>query len=367
MKVLLSLIAVFCLSFSVNSMADAPERVSVMSFNAENLFDELHDAGTTDWTYLPLAVKQASKEGMAWCRSLANSNYRQQCLNFDWTQEKILKKIAQVARVIRSAQQGGPDIIVFQEVENLRVLTMLRDHGLAELGYKEVILFEGEDTRGIDVGIISRFPLSKPAVYHQLKLNDQRPDPSQTAKASRGILEATFNVNGRLLTVLGNHWPSQNNPDWQRVVAAKTMLGIAAKAQGAVVMAGDFNVIESDSPHAINQEVLSPKSILTCFDAEKVFFGEQSTEFGTMFGRSSDTVPHRGTHYHSGKWTSLDRFFIPRAHVQSHLIAPVWDSYHVVKFPFQIQVKGSGPRPFEPTTGEGVSDHLPIMMSFDLL
>ena len=34
--------------------------ISIASYNAENLFDEKHDSGKNDWTYLPLKEKRKS-------------------------------------------------------------------------------------------------------------------------------------------------------------------------------------------------------------------------------------------------------------------------------------------------------------------
>ena len=41
--------------------------ISVASYNAENLFDEKHDSGKNDWTYLPLKEKRRSSEVKKYC------------------------------------------------------------------------------------------------------------------------------------------------------------------------------------------------------------------------------------------------------------------------------------------------------------
>src|SRR5690606_13257374 len=129
----------------------------------------------------------------------------------DWSQEVVSAKMRNLGRVVKAAMKGaGADILVFQEVENKSILTEFVNKELKGMGYKYISLIEGDDSRGIDVGMVSRYPIVKEQLHkisfgHNQKLN------------TRGILEATFKVEGKLITVFGNHWPSQGNPDSHRV------------------------------------------------------------------------------------------------------------------------------------------------------
>jgi len=67
--------------------ATAPAKVpsvSIMTFNVENLFDNVDDPGKNDLTYLPLAAKQ-SDEHKAVCGEIEVDHWRDQCLNWDWS------------------------------------------------------------------------------------------------------------------------------------------------------------------------------------------------------------------------------------------------------------------------------------------
>ena len=133
---------------------------SVMTYNLENLFDITHDKGKEDYTYLPLALKDSSREVQNYCNNLSNEYYKKSCLELDWSETILNAKIQNLIKVITSAQYGfGADILVFQEVENSNVLNLLIRNGLGKLGYKYISLIEGPDKRGIDVGMISRFPI----------------------------------------------------------------------------------------------------------------------------------------------------------------------------------------------------------------
>ena len=60
------------------------------------------------------------------------------------------------------------DVLGVQEVENREVLTLLNDHLRRPFAYVE--LFEGNDFRGIDTGILSRVPIVKAVSHRQFDL-----------------------------------------------------------------------------------------------------------------------------------------------------------------------------------------------------
>src|SRR5581483_10917371 len=51
------------------------------------------------------------------------------------------------------------DVLAVQEVEDVTTLTAFASTDLGGLGYKHIVLVEGNDERLIDVGILSRFPI----------------------------------------------------------------------------------------------------------------------------------------------------------------------------------------------------------------
>ncbi|MBP3935471.1 MAG: hypothetical protein J6D44_16620, partial [Pseudomonas sp.] len=60
-------------------------RVSLMTWNVENLFDTEHDAGKDDFAYLPLSVKRAHPEYLASCTKIEVPAWRKECEENDWT------------------------------------------------------------------------------------------------------------------------------------------------------------------------------------------------------------------------------------------------------------------------------------------
>ena len=142
--------------------------VSIMTFNVENLFDNVDDPGKNDLTYFPLSEKQ-SDEHKAVCDEIEVDHWRDQCLNWDWSDDIIEHKLEVVASVILQVNDGrGADIVALQEVENLGILERLRNEHLADAGYDPAILIEGDDLRGVDVAFLTRLPLAEPPTLHRI-------------------------------------------------------------------------------------------------------------------------------------------------------------------------------------------------------
>ncbi len=351
--------------------------ISVASYNAENLFDEKHDDGKNDWTYLPLKEKRKSKEVQKYCERLRNYYYRFNCLNLDWSVKNLHKKLHQLARVIKVMDKGdSPDIIVFQEVENYRVLKMLRDVALKGEGYKEVVLIEGPDSRGIDVGILSKFPLSGKAKIHQVDLTSHFPRRTKVPQ-TRPILDATFKVYGSKLRVLGNHWPSQSHDDETRDIAAKTLLDAVKSSKVPTIALGDYNTHPSDNPHGINQWLHDDSARAFFYDSER----EANNQPYPLVKANS-----RGTHHYRGKWTSLDKIFVLQDSFKnacggyfSTCLRPLWDSFQIIRKSFMLEdvtfrdpetgeevTYKDVPQRFDAETGEGYSDHLPVVLNIEV-
>jgi endonuclease/exonuclease/phosphatase family metal-dependent hydrolase len=320
------------------SLSAKAKTLKVMEYNVENFFDTKFDEGTSDYTYLPLAVKRTLPGHAQACKGMGNDRFVQECLKLDWTDAKFAKKAMNVAKAIKAYDDTGkgPDIIIVEEVENLNVLNSIVAKGLANLGYVTKVLIEGDDTRGIDVGVISKFPVISakryPIVHNGVKLD------------TRGILEVFLNVSGKKVVVYANHWPSQSNPAAQRVTSAKVLADLAEKASAdLVIAAGDFNTIDSDSPN--------PFAVLKNFeDAE----GE---------ARRLGVPMHGGTHYYLGEWKSLDHIFI---HKKSSIKVDL-NTFQIMNRDFLLKKAGREMVPYRANaqTGEGFSDHLPMGVEFN--
>jgi endonuclease/exonuclease/phosphatase family metal-dependent hydrolase len=71
------------------------------------------------------------------------------------------KPRAEMERLAESIRALNADVIAVEEVENRFYLERFVNVFLPEMGYRDVVLFEGNDGRGIDVGLISRVPVGE--------------------------------------------------------------------------------------------------------------------------------------------------------------------------------------------------------------
>ena len=381
-----SLLMTGCLVTSSIAMS---KEISVMSYNLENLFDTKHDKDANgkdkhDYTYLPLAVKTEgplAAEVQAHCKAMSSRFYRASCFNLDWTEEKLNQKIKNLAKLVRSYNDGkGPDVLVVQEVENINVLKQFVDQGLAHMGYRSVVLLEGDDRRGIDVGVVSRFKVVGTPVLHKVP-TDWKKDENQAQvqvqnkkprRPTRPILEVQLKIGGKTVVFYANHWPSQANPDEYRKKAAETLIEAAKNHDDKVIMAmGDFNTLEDDRPNSISDVATNPSNGLGLFfqDAVKEAIAAQTAQ--QLFG---------GTHWYRGHFSYLDRIFYYIPASDSSTQAKV-ETIHTATPDFSLKTidwfHKNGRRDFTPelqkkpyrwdsVVGIGGSDHIPLSMQVNI-
>jgi endonuclease/exonuclease/phosphatase (EEP) superfamily protein YafD len=188
--------------------ADPPALVRVASWNVHDLFDERADPGTLDPALPPVLVEA---------------------------------RLDAVAAVLRRLDA---DVVLLQEVERLSLLLRLA----ARAGYPEARLLEGNDPRGIDVALLSRWPV----VRYQGHAGER------TAAGGllwpRDAVEAEVHLGSARLLLVGTHLSSGlSDPDGVRRHLQATRLReladrAAAGDPGALVLVGGDLNDEAASP-----------------------------------------------------------------------------------------------------------------------
>ena len=331
------------LSLPAASEAD----VTIMSLNAQNLFDNVDDPGKDDKAYLPLASKQ-NQEHIDDCNEIEVESWRNECLLLDWSDAAVDTKLRALAEVIRQVSGGrGPDIIAFQEIENRRILERLRREHLAELGYGPAVLVEGSDARGIDVAFLSRLPLAGDPVLHAFEVSGF----ADRAGDTRGVLQADFELpDGSVLTGFAVHFPAPFHPTPMRVAAYEHLNALreALPDHHHAFAAGDFNTTSTED------------------ERERML---------DRFARPGWTVAHdlgcgdcRGTYYYGrdDNWSFLDMILLSPARGAKTTARFRADSVAIAN-EISSQVTAAGtPRRHDSATGTGVSDHWPIVATIEL-
>ncbi len=322
----------------------ASASVSVMTFNVENLFDNVDDPGKDDKAYLAIEAKQNDAH-IAECNEIEVDRWRDECLNLDWSDEAIDFKLGVLAEAIRQID-GGPDVIAFQEIENLGMLERLNDEYLADLGYGEAVLIEGEDNRGIDVAFLSRLTIIGEPVLHAASF----PDFPEREGDTRGILEATFELsNGDLLTGYSVHFPAPFHPTAMRETAYEQLNALLATLpeDRPVFAAGDFNTTSAE---------MAGTDIL-----------DQLVRPDWIIAHETGCDGCRGTAYYArdDSWSFLDMILFSASRSENTTLQIRAGSVQIAnQTDAQVTVEGT-PARFRSAERSGVSDHWPLIVTLE--
>lgn len=355
---LIGLVVGLGLSGMVRAKALTQKSFTVMTFNVENLFDTEPDAGKEDHTFLPLSQKGGAEHKKR-CAE-AGSRFRQEeCAALDWSEAVLQRKLANVGAVIRSAAAGqGADLVFLAEVENLKVLERLRREHLKEAGYRPAILIEGPDSRGIDVAMLSRFPLDGTPILHKI------PFKMEDGRESRGILEARFKTqDGTRITAFAVHFPSPSHPRALREQALDFLNDLGAKAAktaDVVLAGGDFN-IKAEDESRLFRGIASYRWMVSHHEGCHQCIG--TIYFQPFQGSQGRGKKNAGPPREEDSWSFFDAIMIYRQTERNK--APQWQfdrsSIAVLnQLPIQKNADGT-PARFDPKGGErGVADHFPV-------
>ena len=304
---------------------------SVMAFNVENMFDNFDDPNKEDETYLPVSMK-TSQIHIKNCNKLRYQRWRDDCLEMDWNDEVIDYKLNATAEVILSYGAHGPDIIGFQEIENINILERLFKL-LEPHGYKYYALVEGNDKRGIDNAFISKYEILSTQL-HQIKFTGGTKDQIGD---TRPILEGVFKLDGHDISIFNVHFPAPYNPSFMRQDAFNTLNELSNKNSRVNIALGDFNVTSAE-------------------DAEANLYGKFNSEwYISHLDQCNECI---GTNYYfqEDRWSFLDAVMLKKNRNSKFI------ENSVVVITADIHTRDNGsPLRFNAKELYGVSDHFPVV------
>lgn len=207
-------IVLACWLVCVVALPSLAREVTVMSYNVENMFDVFDDPYTTD----------------------ENTDVKQR------------DEIVAIAKAIASVDA---DVVVFQELENEHLLQGMVDAFLGDKGYDYVACQRTNSSRGINLGVISRLPITSLTSHRYKTL--KHPDVSdRTWRFARDAMQITLDVDGQTLHLFNLHLKSNSSRPgdkhsnyWRtaEAMALKEMVReMVNKNPDALIIAlGDFN------------------------------------------------------------------------------------------------------------------------------
>jgi endonuclease/exonuclease/phosphatase family metal-dependent hydrolase len=310
-----------------------------------------------------------------------------------WTAEKYRGRLNVIAAAIGTMERK-PDIIAFQEIESALVINDLAE-ALSSQGYGWTH-FANIPGMAIGVGLLSRFPLSG-TISHSANINGDI--------APRPMLEARVHINdgedASSLILFVCHWKSKFGGDaatesTRRVSARIILRRLKELAQTEpdlpVLIMGDLNenhdefyrrggmVISAlipDDPRAAEFTGLYGMDESDPHTAAKI--GALQKDFivisknkppaaryfpdGVLTLYSPWAEMEEGSYYYRNDWETIDHFLL-----SPHLFTGSgWEFAHceIVNSPPFANAKGL-PSSYNPRTGYGLSDHLPLLLSLRL-
>lgn len=341
MKKLFILLLTFFLSSSVfsNCSSSPNEYIFVAFWNLENLFDTLDDPLKNDDDFLPSG-------------------------NYEWTVERLERKMYNLARVIRSMNDNnGPDILGVCELEHQYLLDSMSNNFLYDFGYKSVAI-ESPDNRGIDNGLMFK--------SDKFKLLSVRGDTVILSDrySTRLILHVTLqSLNKDTLEIFVNHWPSrrggQEQSEPNRIEAATTLRNsidriLRKNPSSKIIVLGDFN--DEPTNTTILKTLKAMPLICDSVDAKGLIEEQENDLFNTSYQLYADGV---GSFKYREDWNMLDQIILSRELITGKALYYDCGSFEVYKPDIMITRSGQFQGTPFPTFGGrrylgGYSDHFPV-------
>lgn len=348
MRNLFILLLFLALSSSVFSKCsrNPDEYIFVAFWNLENLFDTIDDPQKNDEDFLPSGI-------------------------YEWTEERLERKMYNLSRVIRSMNNSkGPDILGVCELEHQYLLDSMANNFLSDFNYKSVAL-ESPDNRGIDNGLMfksDKFKLLSVS-GDTVKLSDNY--------NTRLILHVTLLSNKNdTLEIFVNHWPSRRGGEEESepnrsnaaIVLRDAVNKVLSKNPFAkIIILGDFN----DEP--TNNSILNYlKAVpLICDSIETIEHLEdrENILYNTAYERYA---AGEGSFKYRENWNMLDQIIISRDMLIGNTLLYDCGSFEVYKPFFMVTQSGQFQGTAFPTFGGrrylgGYSDHFPVTAFFKYL
>ena len=286
LKSLFILLALFCFS-NISAQKEKKFKIHTVAFyNLENLFDTINDPEKYDEAS-PI-MEMNSGRG-----------------------EVYKKKIKNMARVISSIgsdmANNAPAVIGVCEIENRQVLEDLVNDPLLLGKDYGIIHFDGPDNRSIDVALLYQKALFQPIdeSSHELLIYD---DVTRKRVFTRDQLLVSGKLDGELIHVLVNHWPSRSGGEARsrskRVGAAALNKRIIDSLQSKDPYAKIFTMgdLNDDPTNDSVKEVLKAKK-----DKEDVPFKGLYNPFEKMF-----TEKGYGTTAYRDAWSLFDQIIMSK-------------------------------------------------------
>lgn len=229
MKRLLVLLVFLSILLAINAQKTKQQyKIAIIGFyNLENLFDTLDDPSINDEEFTPFGPKKYTGK-----------------IYFD----KLSKLSTIISQIGADQNPDGPAILGVAEVENESVLKDLVQQPSIINRHYQFVHYDSKDARGIDVAL-----LFNPKYFQVLasnKLFVQLPGGSKDAYFTRDILWVRGQLDGEVINIYVNHWPSRRGGEERSAPARDAAAQVCrnhmdsilkADPNAKIIVMGDLN------------------------------------------------------------------------------------------------------------------------------
>ncbi|MDR2448205.1 MAG: endonuclease/exonuclease/phosphatase family protein [Treponema sp.] len=309
-----------------------------------------------------------------------------------WTEEKYRARLNNIAHALDSLKET-PDILALIEVEKSQIIEDLANDYLKDHGYHWTF-FGNNEGASLGIGVLSRFPFTLTRV-HSLS--------NQGTVIPRPVLEVWVAVEEKPLALFLCHWKSKLGGDAETEEIRRSAARVIARrasdirregdatgyASAPIVVMGDLNenydefyrqgnkVVTALLPDDSGAAALVLRGVESAPCTDFLVISEKKPPEAQYFSESggwafapavfyspwSSELSGGSYNYHDA-WETIDHFL---------LNAPLFDgagwdfdSCSVINAEPFINAYGY-PASYNPKTGNGLSDHLPLFLTLRLL
>jgi endonuclease/exonuclease/phosphatase family metal-dependent hydrolase len=305
----------------------------------------------------------------------SGNEYPDYSLAAGWTGEKYQARLTVLADAIGRMAEKTPDIIALIEVENAKVLEDLIGGTLAKQGYR-YSFFGTNRNAALGIGIISRFPFEQTMIHSITRQGETSPRP---------ILEARLIIEDKPLVLFACHWKSkidgaekteQRRRDSARVILRRLREIQREDPEIPVLVMGDLNENHDEFVRLGEYSISAlmpdnPKAAEAAGNTQTDFLivSSQKPPLATAFNTEEEALAlyspwgnelSGGSYNYKDTWETIDHFLLSAALFNGS--GWDFDSCELInKDPF---VRSNGkPYTYNAGTGNGLSDHLPLLIT----
>jgi endonuclease/exonuclease/phosphatase family metal-dependent hydrolase len=340
------------------------EQLTVVSWNVHNLFD-------------------GSDNGFEYAEYKNSSG---------WNDEKYRARLNTIAPALKDENGLGADIVCLIEVENQGVVEAVAKQSGMDYGWA---FFAGAPDGAVGLGILSKLPLTKTRTH-----SFHSPDGT----IPRPVAEIWIDTGRGQLVVFACHWKSKLGGEKETEVArragaalvARRIMEIEAKSPGTpVIVLGDLNEnhneferIDAAYPCALMPDTEEAAELIQAaaqnpgpgaafrdflvisgqkppradsFNAEisALYSPWLEKEAADEFNNPENFLSAKGSFYYQDDWETIDHFLLNAALFDKQ----GWDYEQFTVASEDPFTNAAGlPFAYNPRTGNGLSDHLPIVL-----